>query len=148
MKFRTKVQLDGKTATGIHVPSEIVSALGQGRRPAVRVTINGYSYRSTVASMGGEFKLRVSAEVREQAGVAAGDEVTVGIAPDTAPRDVAIPPELGTALAADDSAKAAFDALPYSKERQIVEPIAAAKTDDTRQRRVAKALETLHATER
>lgn len=145
MEFQAQVQRDGKTATGIQVPPEIVDALGQGKRPAGLVTINGYAYRSTVASMGGEFKLPVSAEVRERAGVAAGDEVTVGIVPDTAPREVTVPPELQSAFATDGSAKAAFDALSYSKKRQIVETIVAAKTDETRQRRVAKVLEILRS---
>ncbi len=73
MIFQTVVELSGKTATGIRVPPEIVEALGSGKKPAVRVTINGYTYRSTVAVYGGEFLLPVSAEVRDRAGVAAGD---------------------------------------------------------------------------
>ncbi len=71
MTFRATIQRNGKTATGIRVPNEIVSGLGSGKRPAVRVTINGYTYRSTVAPMGGVFMLPVSAEVRAHAGVAA-----------------------------------------------------------------------------
>lgn len=145
MEFHARVQLDGKTATGIEVPAEIVEAMGQGKRPAVRVTINGHTYRSTIASMGGVFKLPVSAEVRAGASIEVGDDVTVAIEPDTQPREVAVPPELADVLAGDGPLQAAFDALSYSKKRQIVEPIAAAKTDETRQRRVEKAIETLRA---
>lgn len=145
MEFRARVQLDGKTATGIEVPAAVVQSLGQGKRPAVRVTINGYTYRSTVASMGGVFKLPVSAEVRAGAGIEAGDDVTVAIEPDTQPREVAVPPELAEKLSADGALRAAFAALSYSRQRQIVEPIAAAKTDETRQRRIEKALEALRA---
>jgi Domain of unknown function (DUF1905) len=68
--------LGGKTATGIPVPTDVVDRLGQGKRPPVRVTINGHTYRSTVASRGGEFMLPISAEHRGEAGVAAGDAGT------------------------------------------------------------------------
>ena len=74
MKFRATVELGGKTATGVEVPAQVVVALGSSKKPAVRVTINGYIYRSTMASMGGRFMLPVSAEVRQAAGVAAGDD--------------------------------------------------------------------------
>src|SRR5437867_2874762 len=85
MRFHAVIQLSGKTATGIEVPGEVVAALGPSKRPAVRVTINGYTYPSTVAPLGGAFMLPVSAEVRAQAGVAAGDEVAVDVELDTAP---------------------------------------------------------------
>ena len=71
MIFSATIQLDGKTATGIRVPEEVVEGIGGGRRPPVRVTINGHTYRTTVAPVRGEFKIPVSAEVREKAGVAA-----------------------------------------------------------------------------
>src|SRR5207342_3300470 len=77
MKFRATVEQSGKTATGIEVPAEVVAALGSSRKPPVRVTINDYTYRSTVATMGGRFMVGVSADVRAAAGVAAGDVVDV-----------------------------------------------------------------------
>jgi antitoxin component of MazEF toxin-antitoxin module len=86
MKLDTTVLQTGKTTTGIEVPSEVVEALGAGKRPAVTVTVNGYTYRSTIASMGGRFMLPVSADVRQQAGIAGGDAVEVTIERDTAPR--------------------------------------------------------------
>src|SRR5579872_2282569 len=93
MRFRAIIQHSGKTATGISVPAEVVSALGTSKRPAVRVTINGYTYRSTVAPLGGAFMLPLSAEHRAAAGVAAGDAVEVTLVRDTAPRVVSVPPD-------------------------------------------------------
>ncbi|MGZ3582710.1 MAG: DUF1905 domain-containing protein [Ktedonobacterales bacterium] len=144
MRFRTTIQLSGKTATGIRVPEEVVTGLGSGKRPAVRVTINGYTYPSTVAPMGGEYMLPVSAEVRESAGVAAGDEVEVDVELDAAPREVSVPPDFAEALEGDADAKRFFDGLSYSNKRRIVLPIEDAKTPETRQRRIAKAISTLH----
>jgi hypothetical protein len=140
MKFRTKILQAGKTATGIEFPSTIVDALGAGKRPPVRVTINGYTYRSTVAVMDGKYMLGISAEVREAAGVAGGDVVDVEVELDTAPRDVAVPPELHKALAHNPDAKRRFEQLSYSKKRLYTVPIEKAKTDETRQRHLDKAI--------
>ena len=74
-RFRTTVVLGGKTATGLEVPPAVVEQLGRGKRPPVRVTIAGYSYRSTVAVMGGAYLVPLSAEHRTAAAVAAGDVV-------------------------------------------------------------------------
>lgn len=143
MIFQTVVELGGKTATGIRVPPEIVEALGSGKKPAVRVTINGYTYRSTVAVYGGEFLLPVSAEVRERAGVAAGDGIEVAVELDTEPRAVEVPDDLAAALAADAEASRFFEGLSYSNKRRIVLSIEDAKTAETRQRRIAKTVENL-----
>ena len=145
MKFQATLQLNGKTATGIEVPPEIVEALGTGKRPAVTVTIGSYSYRSTVAPMGGKFYLPVSAEHRTAAGIAAGDAIEVELALDTAPREVEVPDDFATALAGDAAAKGFFDSLSYSDRRRHVLAIAEAKTPETRQRRIAKAMEMLRA---
>src|SRR5450631_2849549 len=91
MRFRATIQLNGKTATGIQVPAKVVTPLGPSKRPAVRATVASYTYRSTVASMGGRFMLPVSADVRARAGVAAGDMVTVELDLDTKPREVTVP---------------------------------------------------------
>jgi hypothetical protein len=138
MRFVTVIELGGKTATGMQVPDEVVASLGPGKRPAVRVTLNGYTYRTTVAPMGGKFYLPVSAEVRQASGVAAGDKVTVEIELDTAPRTVTVPADLAAALAGDGTARRAFEALSYSNQRRHVLAIEGAKTDATRQRRIAK----------
>ena len=143
MQFRATIQLGGKTATYLQVPAEVVAALGSSKRPAVRVTINGYTYRSTVATMGGEFMLPVSAEVRERAGVVAGDEVEVEIELDTEPRELTVPPDFADALDRDADARQFFDGLSYSKKQRFVLPIEEAKTAETRQRRIAKAVSML-----
>jgi hypothetical protein len=145
MRFQATIQLNGKTATGIQVPPEVVASLGSSKRPSVRVTIQGYTYRSTVAPMGGVFMLPVSAEVREGAHVAAGDEVDVDVELDSEPREVTVPTDLSDALNGDADAKRFFEGLSYSKKRQLILPIEEAKTAETRQKRIAKALSTLRA---
>lgn len=144
MKFNAIVQLSGKTATGISVPASVVESLGSGKRPAVRVTINGFTYRSTVAPMGGVFMLPISAEIRKGARVAAGDKVEVEVELDTAPREVNVPSDFAEALNSDAAARRYFDGLSYSNRLRIVSPIAEAKTDETRQRRITKAISMLH----
>src|SRR4029453_15775170 len=108
VRFRTTIQQSGKTATGIQVPEQGIEALGSGKRPAVTVTINGYTYSSTVAVMGGEYMIGVSAEHRAGAGVAGGDEVEVDIELDTAPREVSIPADFAAPLEAAPAARRAF----------------------------------------
>jgi hypothetical protein len=140
MRFRATVELNGKTATGIEVPAEVVDALGKGKRPAVTATINGFSYRTSVAAMGGRFLMPVSAQVRQDAGVAAGDVVDVDLEPDEAPRTVTVPDDLAAALAGDPAAAAAFARLSYSHQQRHVLAVEAAKAPETRQRRIAKAV--------
>ena len=146
MRFRATVELGGKTATGIHVPDEIVTGLGSHKRPAVSVTIGDHTYRSTIATMGGRFMVTVSAEVRTATGIAAGDEVDVVIELDTEPREVQVPPDLAEAFDADTDARRAFDALAYSNKRRHVLAIDGAKTPETRARRIAKTVQTLRGT--
>ena len=143
MKFRAKIELAGKTATGIEVPAAVVTKLGSSKKPAVRVTINGYTYRSTVATMGGRFMVGISAQVREAAGVAAGQNVDVDVELDTAPREVTVPVDFARALSRDAAAKRFFEGMSFSNKQRIVISIEAAKTADTRERRIAKAISTL-----
>lgn len=140
MKFRTMIEGTGKTTTGIIVPPEVVAELGQTKRPAVRVTVGGHTYRSTVSSMSGTFMISLSAENRAKAGVAAGDEVDVELVLDTAPRAVAVPSDLAKALKGDPEAKRFFESLSYSNQSWYVIWIEGAKKADTRERRVAKAV--------
>jgi Bacteriocin-protection, YdeI or OmpD-Associated/Domain of unknown function (DUF1905) len=143
MRFRTTIVQSGKNTTGIQVPDEVVEALGSGRRPAVKVTVNGYSYRSTVASMGGVFMVSLSAEHRAGAGVGGGDEVEVDLELDSAPREVTVPPELMAALDAEPAARATFDGLSYSNRSWHVLQVTGAKTEETRRRRIARSVEAL-----
>ena len=140
MKFRTVIELGGKTATGFQVPPEVVEALGSGKRPAVTVRIGGHTYRSTVAPMGGASYIPLAAENREAAGVAAGDEVEVEVELDTAPRTVDVPPDLAAALDAEPSARAFFDGLSNSNKKWHVLSVEGAKTEETRRRRIEKSV--------
>lgn len=147
MRFHGTVALNGKTATGIEVPPEVVEGLGAGKRPAVTVTLNGgYTYRSSIGSMGGRSLIPVSADVRGKAGVAAGDEVDVDVELDTAPREVTVPADLAAALDADQAARRVFDGLSYSNRQRYVLSVEDAKTPQTRQRRIARTIEMLKAT--
>jgi hypothetical protein len=137
MRFRTQVELGGKTATGLQVPDEVVADLGSGKRPAVRVTIGTHSYRTTVAPMGGRFMIPLSAENRAAAGVVAGDDVDVDIEADTAPRDVVVPSDLAAALAASGPVRDFFDALAYSHRKEWVRWVEDAKKPETRSARIA-----------
>jgi hypothetical protein len=143
MRFHTTILQSGKTATGIRIPYEIIDGLGGGRRPAVRVTIRGFTYRSTVAVMGGAYMVGVNADNRAGAGVAGGDEVDVDIELDTAPREVAVPADFATALAAEPEASRTFDKLSNSNKGWHTSQIEGAKTDETRQRRIAKSIAAL-----
>jgi hypothetical protein len=143
VRFRATLEQSGKTATGVEVPSTVVDGLGAGKRPAVWVTINGHSYRSSIASMGGRFMLGVSAENREKARVAGGDVIDVDVQLDTAPRTVDVPKDFAAALRKEPKAKATFDGLSYSNQGWHVSSIEGAKTEETRQRRIAKSIAAL-----
>ena len=145
MKFQTTIKLHGKTATGIEIPPEVIDDLGAGKRPPVRVTINGKTYRSTVASRGERFLVGVSAENRELTGVSAGDDVGVTIELDTEPREVEMPSDFATALGAFPEALAFFNGLTHSQKLAFVTPIEQAKKPETRERRVEKAVAALRA---
>jgi hypothetical protein len=145
MRFRTTILGTGKTTAGIEVPEEVVQALGAGRRPPVRVTINGYTYRNTVAVMGGAYMIGVSNEHRTASGLAAGDVVDVDLELDAAPREVEVPAALAAALDAEPVARATFEKLSYSNKSWHTLQVAGAKSDETRQRRIAKSIEALRA---
>ena len=144
-EFRARIEQHGKTATGIEVPANVVAELAGGKRPAVSVTINAYTYRTSIGAMGGKSLIPVSARVRQDAGVNAGDEVDVRVELDTAPREVAVPADFAAALSADDAARAAFEKMPYSHRQRHVLAIESAKAPETRQRRIAKAIADLRA---
>ncbi len=143
MRFRTTILQGDKTATGIRVPDEVVEALGSGKRPAVTVTINEFTYRNTVAVMGGQYMIGVSAENRAGAGVKGGDEVDVDIELDTAPRVVSVPADFAAALDAEPGAWRTFEGLSNSNKGWHVLQVEGAKSDETRQRRIAKSVEVL-----
>lgn len=146
MRFRTKILPAGKTAAGIEVPAKVVAALGSSKRPPVRATINGFTYRSTVAVMGGKFMLGVSNEVRKSAGVAAGDTVDIDLELDTEAREVPIPPDFAAALARSATATKFFEGLSYSRKLRLVTPIDV-KDAETRKRRISETMARLSSGE-
>lgn len=136
--FPTTVLKDENVnATGLPVPAEAVAALGSHKRPRVKVTLMGYTYRSTIAAYGAVFMLPLSAEHREAAGVKAGDAVEVTIELDLEPRTVEVPADLAAALAEKTGAAAAFDALSFTLRKEYVRQVETAKAQETRVRRIA-----------
>jgi hypothetical protein len=131
-------------AAAVVLDGEQVEAVGEGaKRFPVVATVNGYTWRTTVTRMRGEFLLGLNRAVRQEARVEAGDTVEVNLELDTAPREVEVPQALANALAEDSEAGAAFDRLAYTHRKEYARWIDEAKSDETRQRRLAQALEML-----
>ena len=134
--FKTAIVKDDvKDATGIRVPAEVIAELNSGKKPKVKVTVNGYTYRSTVAAYGDVFMLPLAAEHRNAAGVKAGDEVEITLELDTEPRTVEVPADLAAALA-EKGVTEAFDKLAYSVRKEHVRQVESAKAQETRERRI------------
>lgn len=132
-------------AAAVVLDDEQVAAVGEGaKRFLVRATVNGYSWHTTVTPMRGETLLGLNREVRESAGVQAGDTVEVEIGLDTAPRGVDVPEALASALAADNAAKTAFEALAFTHRKEFARWVTDAKREETRERRVSQAIQMLH----
>lgn len=140
MRFHTTIERTGPNTAGIPVPDEVLTALGAGRRPAVTVTVNGYTYRSTVGSMGGRSLIPLSSAHRATAGVEGGEALDVDIKLDTAPRAVEVPADLAAALAAEPAALATFERLSYSDKSWHVLQVEGAKAPETRARRIEKSV--------
>lgn len=142
MKFKTKILQVGNN-TGIEVPPAIIEKLGVGKKPPVVITLNKYTYRNTVAVMGGKYLVSLSAENRKNAGVNGGDELEITIELDTAPRTVELPEDFKKTLAKNKAANAAYEKLSPSNKKAMVLSITDAKTEETRLKRIDKALATL-----
>ena len=138
-RFETTLEPVGKTATRIRIPFDVREAFGTAR-PPVRRTVNGFPFRSTIAKYGDGFYLVVNRQVREGAGPKAGDTVAIEVERDTEPREITVPDDLANALAADSSARETFERLSYTHRKEYVEWIAEAKRDETRRRRIEKAI--------
>ena len=145
IKFRALLQPRGPAAAVILDDAQ-VAAVGEGaKRFPVVATVNSYTWRTSVARMGGEFLLGLNKEVRQGAGVEAGDEVEVAVELDTAPREVEVPEALAAALAADPQAKASFEGMAFTHRKEYARWVAEAKQQETRQRRVQQAIEMIRA---
>jgi hypothetical protein len=137
--FETTVAANGNN-TGIVVPDEVIEQLAAGKRPPVLVSVNGYEYRNTVAVMGGRHMISISAAVRNATGLKGGNPIRVTLTVADTAREVNVPADFAAALAADKRAKAFFEKLSNSMQRYHVDNISAAKSADTRQRRIDKAI--------
>jgi hypothetical protein len=145
--FTTIVWKDKEmNATALEVPNEAMAALGKGKRHPVKVSLNGYTYRTTIAVMGGVCLLPLSKANRDAAGVKAGDKVEITLELDTEPRTVAVPDDLATALSKKRGARAKFDGLSYSARKEYVRQVESAKAQETRQRRIAGIVAKLSGT--
>ena len=145
IRFTTTLLARGPAAAVV-LDEDQVAALGEGaKRFPVHATVNGYTWRTSVTRMRGEFLVGLNREVREQAGAETGERVKVELELDTAPREVEVPPALATALAGDAAAQAAFDALSFTYRKEYARWVAEAKRPETRERRIAETLERLHA---
>jgi antitoxin component of MazEF toxin-antitoxin module len=133
-------QAEGKAATGVIIPDDLIEELGHGRRPPVRVKVNGYEYRTTVGAMGGRAMVGVSAAIRKETGLVAGDKIEVELVVDKTPREVDVPADFAKALAGTPATREFFDGLSNSLQRYHVDNVNAAKTEETRQRRIDKAV--------
>ena len=137
--FQTTVAVSGSN-TGIVVPEEAIEQLAAGKRPPVLVSVNGYEYRNTVAVMGGRHLISISAAVRKATGLTGGDPIRVILTVADTPQEVTLPAGFAAALAADEQASVFFGKLSNSMQRYHVGSITAAKTAETRQRRIDKAI--------
>jgi hypothetical protein len=137
--FETTVAVTGNN-TGIVVHDEAIEQLAAGKRPPVLVNLNGYEYQNSVGVMGGRHMVSISAAVRKATGLQGGDPIRVTLTVLDAPRQVTIPADFAAALAADEQASAFFGKLSNSMQRYHVDNITAAKSADTRQRRIDKAI--------
>jgi hypothetical protein len=139
----TIVQDDQVNATGIPVPKEVIEAFSSGKKPRVKVTLNSFTYRTTVAAYGDVFIMPLSQERREAAGVKAGDTVEITLELDTEPRVVEVPADLADALAAAPGAREAFDRASFSARKEFVRQVESAKAPETRVRRIQKIVDQL-----
>ncbi len=139
MKYQTTIVQTGNN-TGIPVPDDILEKLGGGKKPLVKVTLKGYTYRNAVGKMGEKYMISLSAENRKNAGVQGGDTLEVTVVLDTEPRTVALPPELQSALDNNKAAKSAYEKLAPGKKKAIVVSVTAAKTEMTMMKRIDKVI--------
>ena len=145
MKFQTTIrQAEGSTATGIEIPEDVMAALEAGKKPPVRLTVNGYAYRSTVATVDGRSMVGFSADHRAASGLNGGDAVEVDIEVDTEPRTVELPDDFRAALEADPAALETFNKLSNSNKGFHVSNVTGTNNPETRQRRIEKSVAALH----
>ena len=140
-RFEVVLEPTGQ-AIRFELPFDPKEAFGRARAP-VRVTIGGFTFRTTVAVYGGRGLVALNKANRAAAGVEPGDRVTVEVELDDAPREVDMPAELAEALAADSALREFYDGLSYTHRREYAEWISEARREETRRRRAERAIELL-----
>ena len=147
LRFEGHLESD-QGACFIRVPPEVLATLGQRKRAPVTVTINAYTYRTTIAVYGGRSYIGVRREIREAAGVAAGEQLVVGLEYDAELRTMDLPEALRARLEADAKAAAAFEKLSHTRKKEFIEWLAGAKLPETQRRRMAQVIAMLRGTAR
>jgi hypothetical protein len=144
LRFDGRLESD-QEAHFIRVPATVLAALGPEKRAPVRLTINGHTYRTRIAVYGGQSYLGVRREIREAAGIAAGDRLTITLEYDAELRTVELPDAVRAAVEADPATAAAFDRLSYTRKKELVEWVSGAKRAETQRRRMEQAVAMLRA---
>src|SRR5215216_71319 len=141
--FKAVIQNAGGGGAFVEVPFDVEAAFGS-KKPKVKAIIEGVPYRGILTRMGTESNLLiVLKEIREKIGKTFGDEVTITVEPDTEPRVIEIPPDLKKEFKTAKDAKAFFENLSYTHQREYVLWINEAKREETRQNRIVKTIEML-----
>jgi Domain of unknown function (DUF1905)/Bacteriocin-protection, YdeI or OmpD-Associated len=145
VRFQVALRADPSgPGTYVAVPEDVAAALGLKGRPKVHAVIAGHPYRGSLMPLGdGTFVLGVLKAIQEAEGLKRGDTITVELEIDTAPRAIEPPADLARALARDREAKAAWAKLSYTNQREMARSVEDAKRPETRERRLAAALNKL-----
>jgi hypothetical protein len=141
--FKTTILLDGSMCV-IPLTFDPKSVFGKVRAP-VKVTVNGYTYRSTVASMGGPPFIPLRRSHREAARLEGNETLSVRLDLDTDTREVKPPTDLVKALKAAPPAWDRWRELSYTHQREYAEAVQDAKKPDTRERRIRGAVDAIRA---
>lgn len=141
--FTAVIQNAGGGGAFVEVPFDVEAAFGS-KKPKIKAMIEGVPYRGILTRMGTDCHiLGIRKDIREQIGRTFGDEVTVTVEPDTEPRVIEVPAELKKAFKTEKEAKAFFEKLSYTHQREYVNWINEAKREETRQNRIGKTIEML-----
>lgn len=146
-KFKCRIEMAGRASlTFIRMPFDVKKVFGKGRVP-VKLTINDYTYRTTICHMGGIWGVPLRREHREQAKVKGGDLVQVSVSPDSEPRIVEAPPDLRKFLQ-QNKVWELFEPLAYTHKKEFVQWITGAKKEETREARQQKMVQMLKRKEK
>ena len=146
VRFKSVLTPDARGGGGtlVRIPNHVAGELGLKGMPKINAVIAGTPYRGSLMPMGdGTYCLGVLRSIQEAAGVGQGDSITIDIELDIAPRTVGIPIDLAQAMEGDQTAGAAWEALSYTEKKEMAGSLYGAKRTETRERRLAQALETL-----